>query len=79
MDEAGEVVAIALDRSQVIGREVVRTRAVSAVLTIEAHREHLEPDPVEIDASDVLPCDDGDELIPILDETNGPTLEPSTW
>ena len=46
-----------------------------AVLRIDAHREDLEPDPLEIDASDVVPCDDGDELVLILDETNRPALE----
>ncbi len=75
MDEPGHHIAVPLDRSQVVDDQVVGALALAAVLLRGRDGENLEPDALEVDADDVLPGDDGHELIVFLDERELPSLE----
>lgn len=75
MHEPREVIAVAIDLTEVVDRHGVRAQAAATVLVGDTHGQHLEPDPFEVDPSDVLPRDDSNQLALVLDEAQPSALE----
>lgn len=70
------MIALSVDGPKVVHDEVVAGGAVAMVLMIEAHGEDLEPVSFEVDTRDVLPRNDSNQILGVLDQAQHASLEP---
>lgn len=59
--DADDVVAVTIHGPEMVDNEVVGGLAATTVLGSGRDSEDFEPDAVEVDSDDVLPCGDGDK------------------
>lgn len=76
LHETRNDIAVALDRCHVRFRVGQDLATDSSMLMCDGHRDDLQPEPVHVDAHDVLPREDRDEVAGVvLHEMKVPSLE----